>query len=132
MPDDCPVNSMPGEIKLLLVDDDREKRFLIALSLNREFVGLRLTECESGAAAIEHLQRESVDAIITDNSMSPINGLELLDWVRARDPQLPVIMVTGNSEIEPLALQAGASAVLPSLNFNEIGTVLRRFLSRTD
>ena len=122
---------MAREIKLLLVDDDREKRFLIAHSLSREFDGVRLTECDSGAAAIEHLQRENVDAIITDNSMSPINGLELLDWVRARDPQLPVIMITGNPEIEPMALQAGASAVLPSLKFNDVGRLLRKFLSLT-
>ena len=123
---------MAREIKLLLVDDDREKRFLIAHALSREFDGVRLAECDSGSAAIEHLQREPVDAIITDNSMSPVNGLELLDWVRARDPHLPVIMITGNPEIEPIALQAGASAVLPSRKFNEVGRLLRGFLPQTD
>ena len=119
---------MASELKILLVDDDREKRFLIALHLKREFQGARLIECDSGAAAIAELERAPVDAIVTDNSMSPVNGLELIGWVRQRDAEMPVVMVTGNPEIEPLALQSGASAVLPSQKYQEVGPLLKKLL----
>jgi two-component system nitrogen regulation response regulator GlnG len=119
---------MPAEFKILIVDDDREKRFLIAVHLQREFQGVRLIECDSGAAAIEKLEHESVDAIVTDNNMSPVNGLELIGWIHQRHPTLPVVMVTGNPEIEAAALESGACAVLPSQKFQEVGAVLKKFL----
>jgi CheY-like chemotaxis protein len=119
---------MPRELKFLLVDDDREKRFLIAHHLAREFDGAVVVECGSGAAAITYLEHNSVHALVTDNSMSPVNGLELIIWLRQRDAKLPVVMVTGNPEIERIALDAGASVVMNSQRFQELGSVLRGLL----
>lgn len=125
---------MPREIKVLVVDDDAEKRFLITHHLSREFADeqLCLIECESGASAIAHLEKNSVHAIVTDNSMSPVNGLELISWVRQRDGSLPVVMVTGNPEIERVAVKAGASVVLSSQQFNAVGPVLKTLLPTTE
>lgn len=120
---------MPSDFKFLLVDDDKEKRFLIAHHLSREFEGASLVECDSGAAAIAHLENNSVHAVVTDNSMSPVNGLELIIWLRERDVNLPVVMVTGNPEIERVAIKAGASVVVTSHKFKEVGGILRKLLS---
>ena len=119
------------EIKVLLVDDDEEKRFLIATHIARNFTdgNISLFEYDCGATAIAHLEKDWVHALVTDNSMSPVNGLELIRWVRERDAALPVIMVTGNPDIEKVAVKAGASAVLASQQFTEIATVLTRLLA---
>lgn len=119
---------MVSELKFLLVDDDAEKRFLIAHHLAREFEGVALIQCESGAAAIAHLEENTVHAVVTDNSMSPVNGLELITWVRQRNMKFPVIMVTGNPEIEHIAIKAGASVVVTSHKFKDVGGILKTLL----
>jgi two-component system C4-dicarboxylate transport response regulator DctD len=117
---------MPRELKILLVDDDAEKRFLIAHHLAREFTEADVIQCDSGAAAIAHLEKQPVNAVVTDNSMSPVNGIELIRWLRERDRHLPVVMVTGNPEIEHVAVKAGASVVVTSQRFGEVGGILKR------
>lgn len=121
---------MPREIKVLVVDDDAEKRFLITHHLAKAFAEEQITlvECDSGATAIAHLEKNTVHALVTDNSMGPVNGLELISWVRQRDESLPVVMVTGNPEIERVAVKAGASVVLGSQRFQEVGTILKSLL----
>ena len=123
---------MSGEIKVLLVDDDAEKRFLIAHHITKVFTDeeVFLVECDCGATAIAHLEKDRVDALVTDNSMSPVNGIELIQWLRERDRTLPVIMVTGNPEIEKAAVKAGSSAVLASQQFSEVGAVLKNLLQQ--
>jgi CheY-like chemotaxis protein len=123
---------MPSDFKFLLVDDDKEKRFLIAHHLAREFEGVSLVECDSGAEAIAHLKNHPVHAVVTDNSMSPVNGLELIIWLRERDPNLPVVMVTGNPEIERVAIKAGASVVVNSHKFKEVGPILKKLLGEEE
>ena len=88
---------MPSDIKILVVDDDAEKRFLIAHHLAREFKEAELIQCESGAAAIAHLEKHSVNAVVTDNSMSPVNGIELIRWLRERNRHLPVALAVTQS-----------------------------------
>ena len=127
-----PIATMSRELKFLVVDDDAEKRFLIVHHLGREFEGVHLIECDSGAAAIAHLEKHSVHAVVTDNSMSPVNGLELIAWLRKRNATLPVVMVTGNPEIESVAMKAGASAVVNSQKFREVGPILKQLLKTGD
>ena len=126
----CLVRSrpMPRELKFLVADDDAEKRFLIVHHLRREFEGVELIECDSGAAAIAHLEKHPVNALVTDNRMSPVNGMELIQWLRQRDATLPVVMVTGNPEIEHVAIKAGATVVVTSHRFREVGPILRQLL----
>jgi len=121
---------VPREIKVLVVDDDAEKRFLIAHHLTKTFEAgeLTLIQCDSGATAIKHLEKHAVHALVTDNSMSPVNGLELITWVRQRDETLPVVMVTGNPDIERVAVKAGASVVLSSQQYRDVGPILKTLL----
>ena len=123
---------MSRALKFLVVDDDAEKRFLIVYHLQHEFKGVELVQCDSGAAAMAHLEQNAVDALVTDNSMSPINGLELITWLRGRDLKLPVVMVTGNPEIELVAMKAGATVVVNSQNFRDVGPLLKKLLQTGD
>ncbi len=100
------------EIRILLVEDFKATRAMQTRIL--EDLGFRhITAVENGAAAIERLQKEKFDLIISDWNMPITDGYELLEWVRAdrtcRD--IPFIMATARGEKKQLikAVMAGVS-----------------------
>jgi CheY-like chemotaxis protein len=119
---------MNAPLEFLLVDDDDNKRSLISLFVLRRFPTAHVSEYTTGAGAIEHLKDNAVDAIITDHSMAPVNGIQLIRWVRKRFQTLPILMVTGHPEIESEAMDAGATLVLNFSRFAEVADVLARLL----
>lgn len=83
---------------VLVVDDEPElvkvtRRFLAA-------AGIDSVGCNHGLEALELLQKETFDAIISDVSMPHMGGIELVRAVRNIDPDMPVIMVTGGPSVE--------------------------------
>ena len=78
---------------ILAVDDDPVMLRLLATALNR--AGYRSIDAESGEQALAILDRERVDAIITDLAMPGMAGLEFMRHVRERDPDLPILVITG-------------------------------------
>jgi two-component system C4-dicarboxylate transport response regulator DctD len=88
---------------VLIVDDDAVNRDLLA----QQLAGLSdtLVAAEDGKAALENLPRDFAGAVVTDLKMPRMDGLELLRLVRERDPELPIIIVTGHGDIA-MAVQA--------------------------
>jgi EAL domain-containing protein (putative c-di-GMP-specific phosphodiesterase class I) len=83
---------------ILAVDDDPAMLRLFASALSR--AGYRSIDAESGAQALVLLETESVDAIITDLAMPGMPGLEFMRQVRERDPDLPILVITGAPAID--------------------------------
>lgn len=83
---------------ILAVDDDPVMLRLLASSLNR--AGYRAINAESGEQALAILEHERVDAIITDLAMPGMPGLEFMRHVRERDPDLPIMVITGAPAID--------------------------------
>ncbi|ACB75563.1 response regulator [Opitutus terrae] len=123
---------MPPPPSLLLVDDDEHKRFFLETCIRRQFGDAMIMHCTSGAEAIAHLAQQPVHAIVTNHSMHPVNGIELTRWVRARFPALPIVMVTGNPIVTREALQAGASRVLSTADYPQLGATLETLLSENN
>ena len=97
-------SSGPGEKgRLLLVDDERA--LLEVWSEILGDAGWTVETAGDGAAALEILTRSSFDAILTDIDMPGLNGLQLLRAIRARDLDVPVVLMTGNPRTET-AIQA--------------------------
>jgi len=71
-----------------------------------------------GAEALEKMERELPDLVVTDLIMPEMDGLELVNTVRGRYPLVPVILMTfqGNEEIAVEALQRGAASYVPKRN----------------
>jgi len=78
---------------ILAVDDDPAMLRLFSSALSR--AGYRSIDAESGAQALAILETERVDAIITDLAMPGMPGLEFMRHVRERDPDLPILVITG-------------------------------------
>jgi two-component system response regulator AtoC len=92
--------------KVLIVDDD--PAVLFALSELMEASGTAALTAASGEEALERL--DGVDVVVTDLAMPGMNGLALLNEIHAREPGLPVILITahGSERIAVDALKRGA------------------------
>ena len=95
--------------RIVVVDDD--PLFLSTLTLNLEDAGFAVTAFTAGAAALDHLSAGGQpDAIILDWHMPEMDGLELLQRMRAQGLGAPAIFLTSLNQpiYEELALDRGA------------------------
>ena len=83
--------------RILVVDDEAHVRSMIAATLERQ--GYEITLASGGREAIDALERDSFELILTDIVMQEGNGLALLEHIHAESPNLPVIMVTAIHDI---------------------------------
>jgi len=95
---------------LLLVDDDLVVRELLYDVLSGNF------EChtaERPEQALEYLEAESYDVVLTDISMPSLGGLEIIKRITQRNPTTPVIIISGRPVADQEEfIRAGAFAFL--------------------
>jgi two-component system, NtrC family, response regulator len=93
---------------ILIVDD--EKNYLVVLSAFLSQEGYETVTAESGKDALEIIESTDLDLVLTDMKMSPMDGIELLRHIKARVPDLPVVMMTAFGTVERAveAMQLGA------------------------
>jgi len=84
--------------RILIVDDEGE--FAKALSLRIQARGMTVDVAGNGYEAIEKAQAVPYDAIILDIQLPGIDGLETLRRLRAQNPELQVILLTGHATWE--------------------------------
>jgi two-component system response regulator GlrR len=98
--------------RVLLVDDDRS--LLRLLSMRLSAAGYSVLAVESGEQALVHYPLFRPDLVITDLRMDGIDGMTLFDRLHARDPDLPVLVLTAHGTI-PDAFDAAARGVFSYL-----------------
>jgi CheY-like chemotaxis protein len=84
--------------KVLIVDDEQFLRKFVAEFLEVE--GYECYEAENGNSAIDILKNNSFDLVITDYTMPGINGIQLIEEIKKTWPHLPVILSSGNIDLE--------------------------------
>ena len=92
---------MPHSI--LLVDDEPKMRDVLSVALGE--LGYRALTAASGEEALEILDREEVDLVLSDLRMKGMHGRELLREIKRRWPNLPVVLMTAYSSVKD-AVQA--------------------------
>ncbi|MBI5633344.1 MAG: response regulator [Nitrospirae bacterium] len=116
---------------ILVVDDDASIRAYLSALLKKH--GLPVIACESAEEALACIREEPITLVLTDIKMPNISGLELLQEIRRLHAEIPVILMTGNTDIE-LAIEAvnkGALSFLTKpLNREYLMTALNRGLER--
>ena len=98
--------------KVLLVDD--EKDFLDVMAQRMEARGLEITTAESADQALSIIEKEHFDAIVMDFQMPGMDGMQALKAIKAKSPELQIILLTGYATVEKTveAMKAGASDYL--------------------
>ena len=103
-----------AKLSILVVDDDATMRDLVTRMLRQVGVG-HVVEAADGMAAWEKLQNATAfDIVISDWNMPRMNGIEVLERVRAGNPRCGVLMMTGRTDAVSVqrALRAGAGGYL--------------------
>jgi DNA-binding NtrC family response regulator len=88
---------------ILVVDDEEAIREVVSTML--ESRGYKCTTLSTGRAAQEFVRKQTPDLVLSDTIMPEMDGIQLLDWLRGYNPEIPVIMVTTIHDIST-ALQA--------------------------
>jgi CheY-like chemotaxis protein len=87
---------------VLLVDDQRFVRSIVRASLS-DIDRLRVLQAADGAQALETMQAETIDIIVLDINMMPMNGLQTLKAIRTGangiNPAVPVVMLTSLNDM---------------------------------
>jgi putative two-component system response regulator len=95
------MNSL--EEYILVVDDDASIRVYLSALLKKH--GFAVIVCESAEEALTYIREEPITVVLTDIKMPNVSGLELLHEINQLNAELPVILMTGNIDID-LAIEA--------------------------
>ncbi len=107
---------MPNPLVILLVDDDRDCRFLAEWTLKKTFNDCSVVSCSSFDEALARLGEVRPDAIVTDNQLGVRSGCDLIEYVRANNIACPVVMVTCSEDPQVMdkAYRVGVTKVFRS------------------
>ena len=83
---------------ILIVEDDAESR--LAMQRVLEGVGYKIMEADNGQQALDMIQQEAVDILVTDLRLPIMDGVELLKRAKAFDQEIEVILITGHGTVE--------------------------------
>jgi two-component system NtrC family response regulator len=93
---------------ILIVDDEKNYPRILGAVLEEE--GFEIQTANSGKEALEIMEASDVDLVLTDMKMPSMDGIELLEKIKTKDPELPVIMMTAYGTVDKAveAMQKGA------------------------
>ncbi len=109
-------------MKILVVDDEAPLREIIKKGLS-QMGGYTAETAQSGLEAIEKMEKDIFDLVITDLKMPEMDGLELLKTIKGTRPEIMVIMMTAHGSIETAveAMRIGANDyVTKPIDLNEL------------
>ena len=118
-----------GLSPILVVDDEPEMRTALSHALIES--GFCVESAASGSEAVIKCKKTSYSLVITDVKMPKMSGMELLNEIRKRLPQLPIIMITAfgtiNSAVE--AMQEGAADyILKPFSFETLESAVKKVI----
>ena len=115
-----------------IVDDDRSIRWVLEKALARE--GMTFNSFASATEALEALREDSPEVLVSDVRMPGPSGIELLQRMKEKHPNVPVIVMTAYSDLESAvaAFQGGAYEYLPKpFDIDQAVELIRRALSES-
>lgn len=100
--------AMSRLMQILLVDDDSVNRYTVSKSLQR--VGYIVVEASYGGEALGLFTSQHFDLVLSEIDLPGIDGIELLQRIKAQSPDAVVVLMTKNASIESAvqALRSGA------------------------
>lgn len=108
--------------RILIVDDEPDLRDIMQLALQAE--GFDASVAENGRVAWEIIQSGETDLVISDVRMPGMDGIDLLEKMRAANSTVPVILMTGFADMDETSVIALGAYELLSKPF-EVDSLYR-------
>jgi DNA-binding NtrC family response regulator len=116
---------------ILVVDDEKNILKVVSTTLGKE--SYTVDTARSSEEAIEKFDKDTHDLIITDLKLPGKSGMELLEYIKSRNPDIPIIMITAFGTIENAveAMKKGAFNYLTKpVNPDELLSVVKEVLEK--
>lgn len=115
-----------SSLRVLIVEDEPD--LLDALAGMLELESVEVCRARDGEEATSTIACREFDVVVSDMRMPRMDGVELLEWIQEHKPSLPVIIVSGFSDVPHDELtKAGAASVLEKpVRFNALLEEIRR------
>src|SRR5262249_49884545 len=99
--------------RVLVIDDDAALRFTLEAVLSD--AGLVVEACDGGASGLAAFEARGADIVLTDLAMPEVDGMQVLERRRPKDPSVPVFMLPahGSERVAVAAMKAGAFDYMP-------------------
>src|SRR6516225_8675361 len=99
--------------RVLVLDDDASLRFTLEAVLSD--AGLSVETCDGGTSGLAAFDARGADVVLTDLAMPDMDGMQVLERLRASDPSVPVLMLTahGSERVAVSAMKVGAFDYIP-------------------
>jgi DNA-binding NarL/FixJ family response regulator len=99
------------KLSILIVDDEESIRVSLEGILRKKY---HVNSAKNSLIALEMLQNDRYDLVLTDIKMEGVTGIELLKKIKASFPEIPVLLMTGYSSLDTAieAIRLGASDYL--------------------
>jgi CheY-like chemotaxis protein len=117
---------MSGALRILVLNDDEDGLTLLRHTLSREFPDADILGYANPAEALKVFQMERIDAVVTDNRMPQMTGIDFVRHLRAAGMAIPVVMLTGSDEKKSEAIEAGVTTFISSGSWGDIRHEIRR------
>ncbi|MEE9269509.1 MAG: sigma-54 dependent transcriptional regulator [Candidatus Krumholzibacteria bacterium] len=114
---------------IYIVDDDESNLKVLGYIL--EDAGYKVTRLSSGRSAIDHIDKQRPDLVLSDIKMPKMDGLSLLKEIKRRDATIPVVMLTAFGSVETAveAMKVGAADYLTKpINRDELTLTVEKIL----
>ena len=97
-------------MRILIVDDSRAMRMIVARTLKQTGRAARISEAANGAEALAAIREDRPDLVLSDWNMPEMSGIDLLRALRAEGNRVPFAFVTSETtgEMREQAILAGA------------------------
>ncbi|MGA1825931.1 MAG: response regulator [bacterium] len=117
---------------ILLIDDDLGMRTVLKDIL--EDSGYMVTTAEDGESAIEKVNENNFDLVITDLRMPNMDGMEFLDYIEQNHPELKVVVVTafGRDKFSEAKMLGAFEFLSKGVRIEELKKVIANIINRTE
>jgi DNA-binding response OmpR family regulator len=120
-------------MKVLLVDDEEE--FVTTLAERLEFRNIQARAVTDGEAALAAIESDCPQIVVLDIMMPGIDGFEVLKRIKAQNPNLPVLLLTGRGSTKEgiKGMQLGAvDFLMKPINIDELIKKMHSAITETD
>ena len=122
--------------KIMLVDDEEEVRTSIIRKIDWQDAGFEVIgDAENGKEALEKIEQNEPDVVLTDIRMPYMDGLEMAENIRQRYPSIKIVIFSGFDEFEyaKKAIKLNViEYILKPVNVEELTAILKKIKKNLD